>query len=111
LSTSLLISAKLLFGYVSCTSARFAKLILRTTLVAYNFADPRDEGETILGKVGTPYPSSRPNLAVGLNFQHLCYENLQSRHVKTLILLRPGFMLSILDSLVQVNGQLHLPVA
>ena len=96
---------------ISCSSARFAKLILRTTLFAYNFADPQDEGETILGNVGTPYPSSRPNLTVGLNFQYLCYENLQSRDIRTLILLHLGFMHSILDSFVYVNGQLHPLVA
>jgi hypothetical protein len=88
----------LLSASVSCTSARFAKLILRTTLVAYNFADPQNEGETILGNVGTPYPSSRPNLTVGLNFQHLCYENLHSRDIRTLIFLLLSFMPSILGA-------------
>jgi len=96
---------------ISCSSARFAKLILRTTPIAYNFADPQDEGETILGNVGTPYPSSRPKFTVGLSFQQLCYENLQSRDLRTLILLHLGFMHSIPDSFVQVNGQLRLPVA
>lgn len=96
---------------ISYSSARFAKLISRITPFAYNFADSQDEGETILGNVGTPYPSSRPNLTVGLTFQQLCYENLQSRDIRTLSLLHLGFMHSILDSLVQVNGQLHPPVA
>jgi hypothetical protein len=100
-----------LLASISYSSARFAKLILRTTLFSYNFADPQDEGETILGKVVTPYPSSRPNLAVGLSIQHLCYENLQSRAIITLILLRHSFVHSIFDSLVQVNGYLRPPVA
>jgi hypothetical protein len=65
----------------------------------------------ILGNLGTPYATSRPNLAVGLSFEHLCYENLQSRDFRTLNLLRLGFMHSIFDNLVQVNGQLHPPVA
>jgi len=96
---------------ISCSSARFAKLILRATPFAYNFGDPQDEAETILGNVGTTYPSSLPNLTVGLTFQHLCYENLQFHDIRILSLLHLGFMHSILDSLVQANGQLHPPVS
>ena len=68
---------------VTCSSAHFAKLFLRTTLITYNFVDPEDEGKTILQKWVIIYPSSRCNVTESLNFQRLYCENLKSRNIRT----------------------------